>query len=68
MRELSELMKEYIKLFEQFQKLENEKLKAVEENNLVVLEQCINKEQAFSLALRGIEQKREKLQEKNGQT
>ena len=60
-------MNEYIKLFDQFQPLEEEKLKAAEEENLSKLEQCMNKEQAFSLALRGIENKREKMQQQNGQ-
>lgn len=64
---LANLMKEYIKLFDQFQPLEEEKLQAAETENLVKLEQCINKEQAFTLALRGIENKREKMLKENGQ-
>ena len=64
---LANLMKEYIKLFDQFQPLEEEKLQAAEAEDLAKLEQCMNKEQAFSLALRGIENKREKMLKENGQ-
>lgn len=64
---LIDLMKEYIKLFDQFQPLQEEKLKAAEAEDLAKLEQCINKEQAFSLALRGIEHKRDKMLKENNQ-
>lgn len=59
-------MEEYIKLFDQFLPLEEEKLQAAEAEDLVKIEQCMNKEQAFSLAIRGIENKREKFLRENG--
>lgn len=49
------------KLGQQFQQLvaiEQEKLQAVTEGNLALLNDCMRKEQAASLALRGLEQQR----------
>ena len=66
MDQFAQVIKEMISLFEGFLPLEQEKLKAVQENKLTVLEDCMTKEQAVVLKLRGLEKKRETVQKEMG--
>ena len=60
------LIKEFILFFEGLIPLEQEKLDAALKNRVSIIEDCMHKEQAAVLRLRGLEQKREKEQEKLG--
>lgn len=51
-----------IVFFDEMTDVEKEKLKAVTENNMPLLEECMNKEQANILKLRGLDKKREQIQ------
>lgn len=66
MKQFEQVIHEMIEVFDQFLPLEQEKLKAVSENNLTVLEDCMNQEQAVVLKLRGLEKKREDAQKQLG--
>ena len=55
-------IKDLIVFFEEMSDVEKEKLKAVTENNILLLEECMNKEQANILRLRGLDKKREQIQ------
>ena len=66
MDQFVQVIKEMISLFEGFLPLEQEKLKAVQENKLTVLEDCMTREQAVVLKLRGLEKKTRNRAERNG--
>ena len=55
------LLEQLSQVFGQLDGLEREKAAAVGARNLDALNQCIKQEQAVSLSLRGVEQKRDQL-------
>lgn len=59
-------VKELIALFQQMIPLEQQKLEAARDDNMIVIEDCMIKEQASVLRLKGLENEREKLQEQLG--
>lgn len=61
-----EVIQEMIDFFEQFQILEKVKLEAVRDNDIIKLEECMKKEQAEILVLRGIERKQAQIQKELG--
>lgn len=66
MNQFKKIIHDLTALFEEQLPLEQEKLKAVQENNVAVVEDCMKKEQAVMLKLRGLEQKRENAQQELG--
>lgn len=66
MEQFQSVIKQMISLFDEHLPLEEKKLKAVTENDLVTLEDCMKQEQAVVLKLRGLEKKREDAQKANG--
>lgn len=60
------LMEDFIAFFDDLTAIEQEKLNAAVNNRVSFVEECMHKEQAAVLRLRGFEQKREKEQEKLG--
>lgn len=66
MEQFQEVIRQMIALFDEYLPLEEKKLKAVTENDLVTLENCMTQEQAVVLKLRGLEKKREDAQQANG--
>ena len=58
---LHDLLKEYIGIYENAVKLENEKYNASVKNDLIKLNEIISKEQVIHLQMKGLDQKREKL-------
>ena len=60
----SKLIEEFIEFFEELIPVEQEKLDAAVKNRVSFVEECMHKEQAAVLRLRGLEQKREKEQER----
>ena len=61
-----QLIRQFIVLFDRMIPLEQAKLDAVSQNEISRLEEIIKKEQAEIMALRGLDQKREKLQAELG--
>lgn len=57
------LIKEFIQLFDALISVEQQKLDAAVSNQVSFVEECMKKEQAFVLRLRGLEKRRESLQE-----
>lgn len=57
-----DIIKEFIQLFESLITIEQTKLDAALKNRVSFVEDCMNKEQAEILHLRGLEQKRERAQ------
>lgn len=55
------LLGKVTKTLEDLTSVEQAKIKAVNDRDLPTVEQCMKKEQAYSLNLRGLDQKREKL-------
>lgn len=66
MHNFVKVIEELIELFKQLIPLEEKKLEASKDNNIMVIEDCMVKEQAAILKIRGLEQEREKLQEAMG--
>lgn len=60
------LIEEFVQFFDGLIPLEQEKLEAALKNRVSIIEDCMHKEQAAVLRLRGLEQKREKEQERLG--
>lgn len=60
------LMEEFIEFFDELIPVEQEKLDAAIKNRVSFVEECMHKEQAAILRLRGLDQKREKEQERLG--
>jgi len=56
------VIKEMADFFDEFQLIEREKLEAVANNNIRKLEECMKKEQAEILVLRGLEKKQTEIQ------
>ena len=61
-----QLIQQFIALFDRMIPLEQSKLDAVGQNQIAQLEDIIKKEQAETMALRGLDQKRERLQDELG--
>lgn len=66
MEQFEQVIEQLIGLFEEHLPLEEEKRKAASESNLAALEDCMTREQAIMLKLRGLEQKRENVLKQNG--
>lgn len=60
------IIEEFIDFFDNLIPIEQEKLEAAVKNRVSFVEECMHKEQAAVLRLRGLEQKREREQEKLG--
>ena len=58
-----ELIQQFIELFDRMTPLEQSKLEVVSRNQVALLEDIIKKEQAEIMALRGLDQKRERIQQ-----
>lgn len=61
-----DVIKEFLRLFESLISIEQTKLDAAVKNRVSFVEDCMNKEQAAILHLRGLEQKREQAQKELG--
>lgn len=61
-----EIIKDFILLFDSLNSVEQEKLDAAVKNRVSFVEDCMKKEQAAVLRLRGLEQKREAAQKELG--
>ena len=61
-----EVIQEMINFFEQLQAIEKAKLEAVSKNDIIQLEECMKKEQAEILVLRGLERKQAQIQKDLG--
>lgn len=66
-------MEEFIKIcleisnfIEELTEVENKKFQAALQNNIYIVNECMKKEQAFLMKLKGIDKKREALQKKLG--
>lgn len=66
MERFEQVIRDLISLFEDFLPLEQEKLKAAQENKVTALEDCMVREQAIVLKIRGLEKKRETVQRELG--
>lgn len=66
MKELCDILREMTALFREFLPLEEEKLKAAQRKQVTFIEDCMGKEQALLLKIRGLEQKRESFLKKKG--
>lgn len=66
MNELKDLLIEMTDFFQKFLPLEKEKLKAAENKQVTFVEECMTKEQAMILKLRGYEKQREDILKKAG--
>lgn len=62
------IIEEFIEFFDGLISIEQEKLDAATKNQVTFVEECMHKEQAAILRLRGLEQRREKEQEQLGMT
>ena len=62
----SKIIEEFIALFDHLIPIEQEKLDAAVKNRVTFVEDCMHKEQAAVLQLRGLEQKREAEQKRLG--
>ena len=60
----AEIIREFIQLFDALIRVEQTKLESAVENKVSFVEECMNKEQAAILKLKGLEQKREAEQQK----
>lgn len=60
--EFTSTIEEFIQLFEELIPIEQKKLDAAIANKVLLVEECMNKEQAAVLKMRGLEQKREQVQ------
>ncbi len=66
MKEFQKVITEMTSLFKQFTAVEQMKLKALRDNHVAAVEDCMNKEQAMIMNLRGLEKKLAACQEKAG--
>lgn len=66
MNDFISVIEDFILLFEDLTQIEESKLEAASKNRVTYVEDCMNKEQAAILKLRGLEKKREVTQEKLG--
>lgn len=61
-----DIIREFIQLFEALIPVEQAKLEAAVDNKVTAVEDCMNREQAAVLKIRGLEKKREDLQKEMG--
>ncbi|MFT4008111.1 MAG: flagellar export chaperone FlgN [Lacrimispora sp.] len=66
MNDFISVIEDLILLFKDLIQVEETKLEAASKNRVTYVEDCMNKEQAAILKLRGLEKKRETVQEKLG--
>lgn len=66
MDKFKDIIRQTIDAIEQFAAIEQTKLEAAAEANLTALEDCMTKEQAMILRIKGLEQERMKWQRQNG--
>lgn len=66
MKEFQRVITDMIALFRQLTGIEQMKLKAATANRVATIEECMTKQQALILRLRGLEQEREKCQKAAG--
>lgn len=66
MNEFIAVIEDFILLFQELIQIEETKLEAAKKNRITHMEDCMNREQAAILKLRGLEKKREAAQEKLG--
>jgi len=66
MNEFTIIIDDLISLFTEMINLEQSKFESIKNNRITHLQDCINKEQAAILKLRGLDKKREACQEKLG--
>lgn len=64
--EFISIIEEFIHLFEELIPIEQKKLDAAIANKVTLVEECMNKEQAAVLKMRGLDQKREQAQQGMG--
>lgn len=64
--ELGKLLDDFSKLFDQLNDLQQEKIQAVHQDDLPALEHCMQREQAISLQIRGMQRQKEKVDEALG--
>lgn len=62
------VIRDTIALFEELNEYENKKLDAIAANNVLELDKYLNDEQAYLMKMRGLDSKREKLQQQLGVT
>ncbi len=66
MKEFKEVIEELIAVFIELSGIANVKLSAAKNNRAATVEECLKKEQAVVMKLRGLEAKREKIQAEMG--
>lgn len=66
MNEFISIIHDLITLFEELIQIELTKLEAIKNNRITHLQDCMNREQAAIMKLRGLDKKRESCQEKLG--
>ncbi len=66
MKEFKEVIEELIAVFIELSGIANVKLSAAKSNRAATVEECLKKEQAVVMKLRGLEAKREKIQAEMG--
>jgi DNA integrity scanning protein DisA with diadenylate cyclase activity len=66
MNDFISVIEDFILLFKDLIQIEETKLEAASKNRVTYVEDCMNKEQAAILRLRGLEKRRETVQEKLG--
>ena len=64
--ELGKLLDDFTKIFDQLNTLQQEKMQAVHQDDLPALEHCMQREQAISLQIRGMQRQKEKVDEALG--
>lgn len=66
MERFEQVIQNMIRFFDEFKEIEQKKLEAVQKERITFLEDSMNKEQAYILKLRGLEQEREQAQKQCG--
>jgi len=66
MKDFHELLSNMVSFFDELIDLENRKIDAIAVNDIKKLDEYMKEEQAFTMRLRGLEMKREKLQKQYG--
>lgn len=66
MEKFRRVVNDLIKLFEESLSLEHRKLKAIEQDRVADVEECMKQEQALVMKLRGLDQKRLRVQKELG--
>lgn len=61
--ELGKLLDDFSQIFDQLNSLQQEKIQAVQADDLSALDHCMQREQAISLQIRGMQRQKEKVEE-----